>query len=100
LRNNLNSFLGPVIPPAATQPPPSSRTTKRGTVVINYSEDLLADDDFDESDGPRRATGLRTRQIEPASRDALVEKLSKEITQPVEIQGIWRDWMGKPKFGK
>lgn len=102
LRGNLNSLLTPVIPPSSTQAAPTSRTTKRGTVVVNYSEDLLGDDDFEESDGPRRHTGLRSRKdVDPAqSRDTLADRLSRELTAPVETQGIWRDWMGKPKFGK
>ena len=101
-RGNLNSLLVPVIPPSTAQNAPASRTTKRGTVVINYSEDLLNDDDFEESDGPRRHTGLRSRRdVDPnQTRDALVERLSKELTSPIDTQGIWRDWMGKPKFGK
>ncbi|MCJ1293280.1 Chromatin structure remodeling complex protein sfh1 [Xylographa carneopallida] len=101
LRAHLNSLLTPVIPPSTTQNAPASRTTKRGTVVINYSEDLLNDEDFDESDGPRRPTGLRSRRDDPnQNKESLAERLSKELTAPVEVQGIWRDWMGKPKFGK
>ena len=101
-RGNLNSLLVPVIPPSTAQNAPASRTTKRGTVVINYSEDLLNDEDFEESDGPKRHTGLRSRRdVDPnQTRDALVERLIKELISPVETQGIWRDWMGKPKFGK
>ena len=69
--------------------------------MINYSEDLLNDEDFDESDGPRRPTGLRSRRDDPnQNKESLAERLSKELTAPVEVQGIWRDWMGKPKFGK
>lgn len=101
LRGHLNSLLTPVIPPSISQNAPASRTTKRGTVVINYSEDLLNDEDLDESDGPRRPTGLRSRRDDPnQGREALVDRLGKELTAPVEIQGIWRDWMGKPKFTK
>ena len=100
LRAHLNSLVSPVIPPAA-QIGPTSRTTKRGTAVLNYAEDNF-DDDFDDSDGPRRRTGLNSRR-EPDpnfTRNAMLEKLSKELTEPVDVQGIWRDWMGKPKFGK
>ncbi|MCJ1475621.1 Chromatin structure remodeling complex protein sfh1 [Lambiella insularis] len=101
LRAHLNSLLTPVIPPSTAQNAPASRTTKRGTVVINYSEDLLNDEDFDDSDGPRRPTGLRSRRDDPnQNKESLAERLSKELTAPVEVQGIWRDWMGKPKFGK
>jgi chromatin structure-remodeling complex subunit SFH1 len=102
LRTHLNSLLTPVIPQSAAPSAPTSRTTKRGTVVINYSEDLLHDEDFEDGDGPRRHTGLRSRQqVDPnQTREALWEKLSQECTEPVDVQGIWRDWMGKPKFGK
>ena len=102
LRSHLNPLLTPVVPTSVSQIAPSSRTTKRGTVVVNYSEDLLGDDDFEDSDGPRRHTTLRQRrELEPSqTRDALVERLSKELEAPVQTQGIWRDWMGKPKFGK
>ena len=87
--------------PSTVQNIPASRTTKRGTVVINYSEDLLNDDDFDESDGPRRPTGLRSRREDPnQGKEGVTDRLGKELTAPVEVQGIWRDWMGKPKFGK
>ncbi|MCJ1287138.1 Chromatin structure remodeling complex protein sfh1 [Xylographa opegraphella] len=101
LRAHLNSLLTPVIPPSTTQNAPASRTTKRGTIVINYSEDLLNDEEFDESDGPRRPTGLRSRREDPNQvKESLAERLSKELTGPVDVQGIWREWMGKPKFGK
>ena len=102
LRGNLNSLMTPVIPSTAGQNAPASRTTKRGTVVINYSEDLLGEEEFEDSDGPRRHAGLRTRREVDSNqtRDALVERLGKELTEPVHTQGIWRDWMGKPKFGK
>lgn len=100
LRGHLNSLLTPVIPPSATQVAPASRTTKRGTVVINYSEDLLNDDDFDESDGPRRLTGLRSRRDDVGQNRELVERLGKELDTPTEVQGIWREWMGKAKYNK
>lgn len=98
IRSHLNSLLAPVISPSAPQPP-ASRTTKRGTVVVSYAEDLN-DDDFEDSDGPKRLTGLRSRRDDPnQSKDGL-ERIPKELTAPTEIQGIWREWMGKPKFGK
>jgi chromatin structure-remodeling complex subunit SFH1 len=101
LRSHLNSLLTPVIPASTAQNAPASRTTKRGTVVINYSEDLLNDEDFDESDGPKRPTGLRSRREDPnQGKESLAEKLGKELTAPVEVQGIWRDWMCKAKIGK
>ena len=80
----------------------SSRITKRGTTVVNYSEDLLHDDEFEDSDGPRRHGGLRARrdQVADQAKDTLVDRSNKEISEPVETQGIWREWMGKPNFGK
>jgi len=98
LRSHLNGLLTPVISPSTVQPP-ASRTTKRGTVVVSYAEDLN-DDDFEDSDGPKRPTGLRSRRDDPNQRREATEKAPKELTAPIEIQGIWRDWMGKPKFGK
>ena len=101
LRTHVNSFLAPVVQPSTAQAAPASRTTKRGTVVINYSEDLLGDDDFDDSDGPRRPTGLRSRREDPnQGREGVLDRIGKELNAPVDVQGIWRDWMGKPKFGK
>lgn len=99
LRNNLNALLNPVLPPASSA---QTRVTKRGTQVINYSEEFLNDDDFEDSDGPRKPTGLRSKRDAPQdqTRDALVERLSKELKAPVETQGIWRDWFAKPNFGK
>ncbi len=101
LRGNLNSLLVPVIPPTSATGGPAVRTTKRGTAIVSYADDFN-DEDFDDSDAPRRLTGLRSRREVDAAqtREALVERLSKELTEPVETQGIWREWMGKPKFGK
>lgn len=91
-----NSLLAPVVPQVTSILP--ARTTKRGTTAINYAEDGY-DDDFEESDGPRRPTGLRSLRRDDSNleRAMQVAQLGKEITAPVEIQGIWRDWMGKPK---
>jgi chromatin structure-remodeling complex subunit SFH1 len=91
-----NALLAPVIPQNQTLPPP--RTTKRGTTAINYAEDGYDDDDFDENEGPRRPTGLRSLRREDSSsldKVALAEKLGKEIHGPVEVQGVFRDWMIK-----
>lgn len=102
LRTYGNSLLTPVIQPTTNQNAPLSRTTKRGTTVISYAEDAYDDDDFDESEGPRRPTGLRSLRRDELQQDkgAVTDKLGKELKAPVEIQGIWRDWMGRPKFGK
>ena len=100
LRGNINSLLSPVVPAVGTQP--GARVTKRGTTVVNYSEDLLHDDDFDESDGPRKYGSSRNRreQIVEQAREVNAENPSKQLSSPVETQGIWREWMGKPNFGK
>jgi chromatin structure-remodeling complex subunit SFH1 len=97
-----NPFYTPVIPTATVAP--TSRTTKRGTVIINYADDAYDDDDFDESEGQRRPTGLRSlRREEGQSKDASNEKLGKEIHRLVEVQGIYREWMTrrtvKPTYG-
>ncbi|KAL1994281.1 hypothetical protein VTN49DRAFT_2950 [Thermomyces lanuginosus] len=93
LRQYSNALLTPVIPP--TQPG-ATRTTKRGTTAINYAEDGFDDDDFDDSEGPRRPTGLRSRREDSAAdRVPLSEKVGKETDKPVEVQGIFRDWMVK-----
>lgn len=90
-----NSLLTPVVPQTIL---PQVRTTKRGTTAINYAEEF-DDESIEDSDGPRRATGLRTAQQRQGP-DPMVEKvkeLGKEAHAPVDVQGIWRDWMGKPK---
>lgn len=96
LRNYSNSLLTPVAPVA--QPPPLSRKTKRGTTAINYAEDGFDDTDLDDSEGPRRLTGLRSLRrddldlpFDPAQRQ---RDLGKELARPVDVQGVWRDWMG------
>ena len=44
--------------------------TKRGTAFLSYAEDAYDDDDFEDSDRPRRATGLRSVQkADPSSAD-------------------------------
>ncbi|KAH6860637.1 hypothetical protein BKA58DRAFT_37134 [Alternaria rosae] len=98
LRSHGNSLISPIVPPSNTLPAP--RVTKRGTAVLSYAEDAYDDDDFEDSDRPRRATGLRSVQkIDPNSADhtAQIAALGEELTAPVDIQGIWRDWMGRPK---
>lgn len=97
LRSYGNSLLAPIVPPSNTLPAP--RTTKRGTTAINYAEDGYDEDDFDENEGPRRATGLRSVRRDDSSQDkvAQIAALGKELTAPVDVQGIWRDWMGRPR---
>jgi chromatin structure-remodeling complex subunit SFH1 len=97
LRSYGNSLISPIVPPSNTLPPP--RTTKRGTTAINYAEDGYDDDDFEDSEGPRRATGLRSLRRDDSQLDksAQIAALGKELVEPVHSQGIWRDWMGRPK---
>lgn len=97
IRTYGNSILAPVQPQNVIPP---VRTTKRGTTAINYSEDFQ-DDSIDDSDNPRRQTGLRTaqqRRDPDANGEKAPEKeLGKEIFEPVDVQGVWREWMGKPR---
>ena len=97
IRSYGNSLLTPVQPQLAI---PSIRTTKRGTTAINYSEEF-DDDSIEDSDGPRRATGLRTaqqrRDVEADAQKQAQKELGREVHAPVDVQGIWREWMGKPK---
>lgn len=96
LRQYGNALLSPVIVPS--QAAPSSRTTKRGTVAVNYAEDGYDDEDIEDGEGPRRPTGLRSLKREELSADKVQqqpEKLGQEIETPVDVQGIFRDWMIK-----
>ncbi|QSZ29880.1 hypothetical protein DSL72_004398 [Monilinia vaccinii-corymbosi] len=102
LRTYANSLLTPVIQPAAAVAAPLGRTTKRGTTAINYAEDGYdyEEDDYDEN--KRRPTGLRSlrrEEVGQAKQDP-AEKVGREATAPVEVQGIWRDWMSKGRAGR
>ena len=92
LRQYGNSFLTPVLQTQAI--PPAPRTTKRGTAIKNYADD---DDDFDfasESESQRRPVGIRNvRQVELEKRETQHDKLGREITEPVNLLGIYREWM-------
>lgn len=98
-----NSLYTPVVPSTTTAP--TSRTTKRGTTIINYADDAYDDDDFDEGEGQRRPTGLRSLRREEAQSKELLNggRIGKEIAHPVEVQGIYREWMTrrtvKPTYG-
>lgn len=97
LRAYNNSLLTPVLPSAPTAP--LSRTTKRGTTIINYAEDGYDDLEDDSDDPRRRPTGLRSlRKEDSAARLDLADKAGKETKSPVEVQGIWRDWIGKNRY--
>ncbi|KAF2131563.1 SNF5-domain-containing protein [Dothidotthia symphoricarpi CBS 119687] len=99
LRSHGNSLISPIVPASNTLPAP--RVTKRGTAVISYAEGVDDDDDFEDSDRPRRATGLRSVQrgddASNMDKTAQIAALGQELTAPVDLQGIWRDWMGRPK---
>ncbi|KAI5868272.1 SNF5-domain-containing protein [Durotheca rogersii] len=98
LRVYNNSLLTPVIHSSSAPAGPVSRTTKRGTTVINYAEDGYDYDDDDDEDSRRRPTGLRSlRREDSTSRVDPSDKFGKETNAPVEVQGIWRDWMLKNK---
>jgi chromatin structure-remodeling complex subunit SFH1 len=93
LRQYANSFVTPVLQTQTIAP--TARTTKRGTTVINYADDAYDDDDFDDSEsGARRPTGLRSlRREDLEKKDNATDKLGKEIHEPVDVQGIYREWM-------
>ncbi|KAL2131934.1 hypothetical protein VTI74DRAFT_4436 [Chaetomium olivicolor] len=95
LRTYNNALLQPVLPGAAPSNP-LARTTKRGTTIINYAEDGYDDYDDDEEDSRRRPTGLRSlRRDDSVAKVDPSEKVGKDTSEPVEMQGIYRDWMGK-----
>lgn len=96
IRSFGNALLTPVVPPVNTQLS-NIRTTKRGTTAINYAEDGFEEEDLEDSEGPRRPTGLRSlRREEPISeRKIQPTLLGKELDAPVNVQGIWREWMTK-----
>lgn len=92
LRQFANTLLQPVVPTQNVGT--TGRTTKRGTTIINYADDAYDDDDFEDSEGPRRPTGLRSlRREEIEKKESLHERLGKEIDAPVDLQAIYRDWM-------
>jgi len=98
LRSYGNSLIAPVVPQANSILP--SRATKRGTTAVNYAEDGYEDDYFDDSEaGARRPTGLRSLRQNDSQQDkiAQIAQLGQESLEPVNVQGIWRDWMGKQR---
>ncbi|CAD0107375.1 unnamed protein product [Aureobasidium uvarum] len=96
VRTYQNSLLTPAIQPQNAIAP--LRTTKRGTTAINYSEEFENDSLVEDSDAPRRPTGLRSlRQNESQTVVTTGAVQSTELTSAVDVQGIWREWMGKPK---
>ncbi|KAK2626854.1 hypothetical protein QTJ16_004029 [Diplocarpon rosae] len=103
LRTYANALLTPVIQPATALAVPLARTTKRGTTAVNYAEadgyDELEDD---EDDNRRRPTGLRSIRKEdlPQTKQDISEKVGKFADSPVQVQGVWREWMGKMRNAK
>ena len=96
VRTYQNSLLTPAIQPQNAIAP--LRTTKRGTTAINYSEDLENDSLVEDSDAPRRPTGLRSLRLNESQTTVPTGSVqSTELTSSVDVQGIWREWMGKPK---
>lgn len=92
VRQYANTLLQPVFQPQTLGP--GGRTTKRGTTVINYADDVYDDDDFDDSEGPRRATGLRSlRREDSEKKESQQLKLGREARRPVSLQPIYRDWV-------
>lgn len=92
IRQFANTLLQPVLQTQSVLP--GSRTTKRGTTIINYADDAYDDDDFDDSEGPRRPTGLRSlRREELEKREPQHQKVGKEVYEPVDLQPIYRDWI-------
>ncbi|RKF55842.1 SWI/SNF chromatin-remodeling complex subunit snf5 [Erysiphe neolycopersici] len=102
IRTYNNALLAPVIQPVTAAPISLSRTTKRGTIAINYSEENYDDYDDDDDDTRRRPTGLRSlrRDDSGLQKQDQSDKYGKEATTPVDMQGIWRDWMGKARYAK
>lgn len=96
IRTYANSLLTAAVQPANVVAP--LRTTKRGTTAVNYSEDLESDT-IDDSDAPRRPTGLRSlrHNDSQAAQVPQLREVGRELDAPVDVQGIWREWMGKPK---
>ncbi|KAI1008012.1 hypothetical protein K3495_g223 [Podosphaera aphanis] len=102
LRTYANALLTPVIQPVTAVTAPVSRTTKRGTTAINYAEDGYDDYEDEDEDNRRRPTGLRSIRKDESGQPKLdqADKFGKEAIAPVEVQGIWRDWMGKARYAK
>ncbi|KAF4549523.1 SNF5 / SMARCB1 / INI1-like protein 2 [Elsinoe fawcettii] len=88
-----NSLLTPNLPQTAV---PSLRTTKRGTTRIDYADDF-DDDAFEDSDAPRRNARSRRQMEDLNAKQPDEEEQGTGPNAPVEVQAIWREWMGKPK---
>lgn len=94
VRQYANTLLQPA--PPTQNVGPGGRTTKRGTTVINYADDAYDEDDFEDSEGPRRPTGLRSlRRDDLDKKDAPPLRLGRELHYPVDLQAIYRDWISR-----
>jgi chromatin structure-remodeling complex subunit SFH1 len=93
IRQYANTLLQPVLQTQSLAP--GGRTTKRGTTIINYADDAYDEEDFEDSEGPsRRPTGLRSlRREDLEKKEQPVDKVGKEIHEPVDVQPLYRDWM-------
>ncbi|WEW55563.1 Chromatin structure remodeling complex protein sfh1 [Emydomyces testavorans] len=92
LRQYANALLIPVLP--ATQIS-AARTTKRGTTAINYAENDADEEEWEDSDGARRPTGLRSLKREEIlpDRGPAGERLGTEIYAPTSVQPNFREWV-------
>lgn len=91
IRQYANSLAAPVL---VTQAIPAPGRTKRGTIQINYADDNYDEDDFEDSDGPRRPTGLRSlRREDTEKKEPAHDKIGREIYEPVDVVPIYRHWM-------
>lgn len=92
VRQYANTLLQPVL--QTQNVAPGGRTTKRGTTIINYADDAYDEDDFEDSEGPRRPTGLRSlRREELDKKEPQQIRLGRELHYPVDLQAIYRDWI-------
>lgn len=91
IRSCNNPLLVPV--PSA----PSLNRSKRNTTVVNYAEDGFDDSDFEDSDGYRRSTRTSRRSDHTPAVERTQLETGIEATEPVEFQGIWREWVGRAK---
>ena len=92
LRQYGNAFLAPVLQTQAI--PGAARTTKRGTAIKNYADDIDDDEFDDDSESQRRPTGLRTLRMQDVEKkETQHDRLGRELRGPIALQGIYRDWM-------
>lgn len=101
IRTYGNALLVPVAPTAPQLPTGRGGRTARGTAAINYADDAYDEDDFEDDEGRRRPTGLRSlrREEQAATPTVQAPQVGREVDRPVNVQGIWRDWMGKSGKG-